>query len=102
MKRETLLHTLAHRDGGYVCRYCKRPLDPTSYNWNNRAGSLTIDHYVPLSAGGSDELDNMVLSCRFCNMDKGAKLPIQWSSERGIKLKKMKPRPSKPRNKESK
>ena len=29
-----------------------------------------IDHYLPVSLGGSNELDNLVLSCRKCNRTK--------------------------------
>jgi 5-methylcytosine-specific restriction endonuclease McrA len=29
------------------------------------------DHLVPLSRGGSDHIDNIVVSCRSCNLDKG-------------------------------
>jgi len=32
---------------------------------------LTIDHVVPLSKGGSDELDNLRLMCRKHNSEKG-------------------------------
>lgn len=32
---------------------------------------LTIDHVVPRSAGGSDDLDNLVPACRTCNSIKG-------------------------------
>lgn len=32
---------------------------------------LTIDHIVPLSRGGTDDLDNLRLLCRGCNSRKG-------------------------------
>ena len=35
---------------------------------------LEIDHIVPFSKGGSDELDNLQLLCRSCNAQKGAKI----------------------------
>jgi hypothetical protein len=31
---------------------------------------LTIDHYQPLDAGGSDDLDNLVYACHACNLHK--------------------------------
>lgn len=34
---------------------------------------LTIDHRVPLSRGGSNEIANIVPACGFCNRSKGAR-----------------------------
>lgn len=36
--------------------------------------SLTIDHIVPQSLGGSYELDNLRLACWDCNLSKGDRL----------------------------
>lgn len=35
---------------------------------------LEVDHVVPKSAGGKDEIDNLITSCADCNRGKGAKL----------------------------
>ena len=34
-------------------------------------GALTLDHYRPLAAGGSDDPDNLVYACVRCNQYKG-------------------------------
>jgi len=34
-------------------------------------GELEVDHFHPTSAGGSDELDNLVYACTACNRFKG-------------------------------
>ncbi len=34
-------------------------------------GPLEIDHFHPLAAGGSDEIDNLVYACTACNRFKG-------------------------------
>lgn len=47
---------------GWTCYYCYRELVPS--NW-------TRDHQVPLSRGGSDNIDNIVAACRRCNCRKG-------------------------------
>jgi len=37
-----------------------------------------LDHYIPLSKGGSHTLDNVRPSCKRCNLKKNAKLPEEW------------------------
>jgi HNH endonuclease len=44
----------------YLCEYC-HSLELLSAN------RFTIDHIVPRSLGGSDDLDNLALACRRCN-----------------------------------
>jgi hypothetical protein len=44
----------------YLCEYC-HSLELLSAN------RFTIDHIVPRSLGGSDELENLALACRRCN-----------------------------------
>ena len=36
------------------------------------------DHIIPLSRGGSDAIDNIVIACPTCNMRKYNKLPHEW------------------------
>jgi len=48
------------------CYYCRNPLKP----WE----TFSIDHVIPKAKGGTDELDNLVPSCRRCNSRKGARL----------------------------
>lgn len=44
------------------CHWCKIPLD---------AAAGTIDHIVPLSRGGTNGPDNLVLACEPCNQGRG-------------------------------
>ncbi|MES1026612.1 HNH endonuclease signature motif containing protein [Gloeocapsa sp. BRSZ] len=44
----------------FLCEYCHSP------EWSS-ADLFTIEHLVPQSLGGSDELDNLALACRRCN-----------------------------------
>ncbi|BAU11107.1 HNH endonuclease domain protein [Leptolyngbya sp. NIES-3755] len=44
----------------YLCEYCHSPERSSS-------DIFTVDHLIPRSLGGSDELDNLALACRRCN-----------------------------------
>lgn len=46
----------------FLCPYCNAPLD---------VFSMTLDHDVPLGAGGTNETDNLVPCCSDCNTLKG-------------------------------
>jgi len=54
-----------------TCIYCLKEVAP---------GSLEIDHVVPLSRGGTNFPDNLVLSCRSCNSSKHARLLSVWKN----------------------
>lgn len=49
-------------------------------------GELTLDHYQPLSAGGSDELDNLVYACMKCNQYKSDFWPDDADLAQGRRL----------------
>lgn len=44
---------------------------------------LTLDHFLPRKAGGTDSGDNLVWACRSCNSSKGAKDLLEWYEYRG-------------------
>ncbi len=39
---------------------------------------LTMDHLVPLTRGGRSIKDNLVPSCKACNIQKKNMLPLEW------------------------
>ena len=45
-----------------TCYYCGDPL---------KSKNRTIDHKIPISRGGQTTLDNLVVSCKRCNEEKG-------------------------------
>lgn len=47
------------------CFYCHHLL----------GGQFQVDHYIPLSRGGSNWPDNIVIACTECNLTKGDRMP---------------------------
>lgn len=39
-----------------------------------------LDHKIPLSRGGSNNLSNVVITCAWCNLHKRTKLPHEWAN----------------------
>lgn len=54
--------TILKRDN-FTCRYCGRKATEVI---------LEIDHIIPVSKGGTNDLNNLITSCRDCNRGKGA------------------------------
>lgn len=66
------------RDGN-VCHLCRTAID-LALRFPHPL-SLTIDHFIPISAGGSDEMENLRPAHLSCNVLKSDDLPTWW--ERG-------------------
>ena len=52
------------------CHYCQKVMNPFS--------EFSVDHVVPRSKGGPDDLSNLVACCRGCNTDKRDRDVSQW------------------------
>jgi len=50
----------------HTCQYCYERFKPAE---------LTLDHVIPISRGGWDGWDNVVVACRSCNNRKGDQTP---------------------------
>ena len=50
-----------------LCYWCGEKLE----KWE-------IDHYIPLSRGGSNSPDNIVIACPACNRSKHNRMPWEW------------------------
>lgn len=68
-------HTRAavlERDG-YRCVYC-----------GDGDGPFHIDHVLPVSRGGSDDLENLTCACAACNLSKSNKTPDEWRATQDV------------------
>jgi 5-methylcytosine-specific restriction endonuclease McrA len=55
------------------CWYCKRPLC--------LEGAWHVEHQMPDSLGGSDDLSNLVASCIPCNLSKRDRTAIEYATK---------------------
>lgn len=49
---------------GIACHYCGR---------KTTTANRHLDHIIPVEAGGINSVDNLVVSCKKCNTEKGKK-----------------------------
>jgi 5-methylcytosine-specific restriction endonuclease McrA len=77
-QKRVKMQLLASRDGGWKCWYCGKSLTPigdiTLPVRGNDPNRPTLDHVIPTSKGGTNDLWNLRLACSTCNNDKGDKL----------------------------
>lgn len=59
--RDRRIASMIKRDG-QACWWCKRPLE---------RAEITIEHVKPVSAGGTNRLQNLRLACGPCNHRRG-------------------------------
>lgn len=60
-----------YEEQGGKCFYCKKDVSKDYH----------VDHVIPLSRGGSNNPDNLVIACPTCNTSKGAKLLSEWKNK---------------------
>jgi hypothetical protein len=62
-------HEEVRRRYEFQCGYC-------GISETDAGGELTVDHYNPVSSGGTDADENLVYACFRCNTNQGAILPL--------------------------
>lgn len=79
---------LAELDGWFCC-YCGMPLVSCVAETKESGEARSaihgfdwpqVDHVIPRSRGGCDELFNLALACTKCNQRKGARTPDEWKA----------------------
>ena len=55
------------------CAYCGQ-----KFNTKDKHRSFSIDHIKPKTAGGTDDLNNLVAACFRCNGKKGGRNMFEW------------------------
>ncbi|HET7565438.1 MAG TPA: HNH endonuclease [Gemmatimonadaceae bacterium] len=68
--RRQVTNTFLFARDHYRCQYCGRTLAELKPR-----ESLTRDHLIPLSRGGTNEWTNVVAACSPCNTRKGNRMP---------------------------
>lgn len=54
-----------------LCAYCGR---------RRSRKRMTIDHIIPLSKGGTDDMDNLQCTCKMCNYLKEDMMPHEFTA----------------------
>ena len=65
-----LMRQIVFERDGWTCVYC-----------GLRSSTLTCDHVIPVSRGGSSTLDNLVTACLACNLAKATMTPKEWRAQ---------------------
>ena len=65
-----LMRQIVFERDGRTCVYC-----------GLRSSTLTCDHVIPVSRGGSSTFDNLVTACLACNLAKATMTPKEWRAQ---------------------
>lgn len=64
-RRDTLYAMATKKGKQCLCFVCKKPVDKAQ---------ATLEHVIPVSKGGTDDMSNLAISHRICNQLRGNKV----------------------------
>lgn len=64
------VRAIGNRDG-WNCHWCKMELTTEKNERTRKTNMATLDHKIPQADGGSNHIDNLLLSCKNCNHRRG-------------------------------
>jgi hypothetical protein len=69
-----------NRVGGYrkYFKYIHKRDNGTCVYCGEKDIDFHLDHVIPQCQGGKNNINNLVLACKKCNMSKGGRTPEQW------------------------
>lgn len=64
------------REAAGRCHWCGRMTEriPRGFTGPLKPEHGTFDHVIPLSRGGPDRIDNIVLACNACNLERSKRV----------------------------
>jgi len=74
LRNRRVLRAALSEAQGHRCCYCGIALAPSGVAHD----SETLEHMIPVAAGGRDEWLNVVVACRLCNLGRGAMLATSY------------------------
>jgi len=69
MKPKKSIKSYIYERDGRKCRFCAKCL---------RFHQASLDHYLPRSKGGTNDIFNLILSCKKCNKLKKSSIPSDF------------------------
>ena len=78
-RRREILPKLIARDGRN-CFWCGVETSDRQLLWNGQQNplALTVDHVLELYRGGTNAMENLVISCGSCNWKRGAEMERKY------------------------
>lgn len=76
-KRRLLKIALRERDGDECTWCCKPMIDAPILPGEDCSAHMTLEHILPASLGGSNDIANLALACFSCNNARGPAIDFQ-------------------------
>lgn len=75
MIQQVYERNIRRNNGVLTCYLCHKPVED---------GEDNLEHKVPTSRGGRNEINNLDVACRDCNLSKGARTYVEFMLQEGV------------------